>query len=239
MMSSLFKPALFLVLFFQLAGAQPCPAADNPGGQKKDSTRKAKKFWRPVARTAITSAQFQQLSRSHQVIAILPAEVHIAQEFPGIPKPALRSRALVEAKNFYRVLFAFLQRENSAHASPLKFQDIALTLRLLESHNLDAAAQKQLPPARLAALLGVDAILFCSINREEKLVAEANLRHNLKRISGLAGPSAGTATAHLYDGKTNEQLWVFEGLLTGNLGWNIDQTMRSVGSMVADELPYF
>ena len=70
-------------------------------------------------------------------------------------------------------------------------------------------------------------------------MAEANLRHNLKRISGLAGPSAGKATAHLYDGKTNEQLWEFEGLLTGSLGWNIDQTIRSVGSMVADELPYF
>lgn len=78
-----------------------------------------------------------------------------------------------------------------------------------------------------------------AIKKNKKLVAEANLRHSLKRISGLAGPSAGKATAHLYSGKTNEQLWEFKGLLTGSLGWDIDQTIRRVGSMVADELPYF
>lgn len=50
---------------------------------------------------------------------------------------------------------------------------------------------------------------------------------------------SGTAKVHLYDGRTNEKLWQFQGLLTANLGSTIDQTIRSVGSMVANELPYF
>jgi hypothetical protein len=239
MKSSSFKLALLLALLLSFSGVSPCPAAGQPGRTKKTATRKSKKHWQPVNRTASTSAQFQELSRSHQVIAILPVQVHIAQEAPGPASHQLHYRALVEAKNFYCVLFAFLQRANSQHANPLKLQDIALTQRLLASHALEATDLRQVAPARLAALLGVDAVLFCSIDRQEKLVAEANLRHNLKRMAGLAGPSAGTASAHLYDGKTNEKLWQFEGLLTAELGRNIDETIRSVGSLVAHELPYF
>jgi hypothetical protein len=238
MKPSFFKTALLLTLLIQFLRVPPCPAADGPEKPKNAAHRKTTRHRWSVSQTAVTSAQFQLLSRSHQVIAILPVEVHIAQEKPGPASRQLRHRALVEAKNFYCLLFAFLQRQKSDYAHPLQVQDIALTQRLLESQALDAAALRQLPPARLAALLGVDAILFCRINREEKLVAEASFRHNLKRISGLAGPSAGTATAHLYDGKTNEQLWQFQGLLTANLGRNIDETIRSVGSMVAHELPY-
>jgi hypothetical protein len=233
-----FTLAFLLALSIQLFGVHPCPAADGPG-RKNTSPRPSKKYLRSVSHKAITSGQFQQLSRTHRVIAILPVEVYIAPDAPGPANRALGYRARVEATNLYRVLFAFLQRENFKHANPLKLQDISLTQRLLANHKLDGAALKQLPPARLAALLGVDAVLFCSIHREERLVAEATLRHNLRRMSGWAGPSAGTASAHLYDGKTNEELWQFEGLLTANLGRDIDQTIRSIGSMVAHELPYF
>jgi hypothetical protein len=233
------KPTLLLALLIQLLVVPSCPAAGQPRHPKKTPAPKSGKSWRTVNRTASTSAQFPELSRSHQMIALIPVEVHITQEVAGPASGQLRHRALVEAQNFYCVLFAFLQRERSLHVSSLKFQDITLTQHLLNAHALDAAALRQVPPTQLAAWLGVDAILFCRINREEKLVAEANLRHNLKRMAGLAGPSAGTATAHLYDGKTNEKLWQFEGLLTANLGRNIDQTMRSLGSMVANELPYF
>jgi hypothetical protein len=237
-MKHFLTPALLLALVLQLSAVRSCPAAGLPDKTKK-TARKSKRHWQPVSRSATTFAPFQELSRSHQVIALLPVEVHIAQDHPGPASGQLRHRAGVEARNFYCLLFAFLQRENSQHANPLQVQDIALTQRLLAAHALDAAALRQLPPARLAALLGVDAVLFCSINREEKLVAEANLRHNLKRIAGLAGPSAGTATAHLYDGRTNAKLWQFEGLLTADLGSTIDETMRSVGSLVANDLPYF
>lgn len=229
---------LLLALVMQLLGACPCPAADGPGRRKNTSTRPSKKYLQP-SRRAVTSDRFEQLSRSHRVIAILPVEVHITPDVPDPANRSLRHRARVEASNFYSVLFAFLQRENREHASRLKLQDISLTRRLLASHQLEGATFKQVPPARLAALLGVDAVLFCSIDRQERLVAQANLRHNLKRISGWAGPSAGTASAHLYDGKTNEQLWHLEGLLTAELGRNMDQTIRSIGRMVAHHLPYF
>lgn len=238
-MKSTFTPALLLALFIQLLVIYACPAAEGPGRRKNASPRSSKKHWQPVSCKAVTSDQFQHLSRSHRTIALLPVEVHIAPNAPGPTNRALGYRAWVEATNFYHVLFAFLQRKNSAHAGGLKLQDISLTQRLLANHQLEGAALKQVPPARLAALLGVDAVLFCSIHREERLVAEANLRHNLKRISGWAGPSAGTASALLYDGKTNERLWQFEGLLTANLGRDIDQTIRSIGSLVAHELPYF
>lgn len=232
------KIALVLFLFFQFKGTSSCPVTDRSDKQKKASPQQSRKGWRPLARTVITFEHFRELSRHHQTIAILPVEVYIAREEAG-PNSQLGYRALVEAKNWYRVLFAFLQLENSSHHNRIQVQDIAHTQRLLESQHLEAAALRQMPPAQLAALLGVDAVLFCSIDREEKLVAEANLLHNLKRISGLAGPSAGKASAQLYDGKTNEKIWQFEGLLTGNLGLTMDQTIKSVSSIVAHELPYF
>jgi hypothetical protein len=239
MKSTPFTLVLLAALLLQLLGAPSCPAADGPGRRKNASAGASKKYWRPVSRRVVTSERFQLLSRTHRTIAILPVEVHIVQDAAGPFNRQLRHRARVEASNLYPVLFAFLQRQNSGRTSPLKLQDITLTQRLLASHHLDGAAFKQVPPARLATLLGVDAVLFCSIHRQERLVAEANLRHNLKRISGWAGPSAGTASAHLYDGKTNEKLWQFEGLLTADLGRDMDQTIRSIGSLVAHELPYF
>jgi hypothetical protein len=81
--------------------------------------------------------------------------------------------------------------------SPLKKQ--AAFFCLLESQPLDAAAFRQLPPARPGA--DAPSTVYCSINPEEKGIAGAGLRDNRKRLPALVGPRAGTATAHLYDGK--------------------------------------
>src|SRR5688500_11686984 len=125
-MKSTFTLAFLLALFIQLFEVHPCPAADGPGRRKNTSPRSSKKYLRPVSHKAITSGQFQQLSRTHRVIAILPVEVYIAPDAPGPANRALGYRARVEATNLYRVLFAFLQRENFKHANPLKLQDISL-----------------------------------------------------------------------------------------------------------------
>ena len=73
----------------------------------------------------------------------------------------------------------------------------------------------------------------------KNLVAEAKLFDNFKRSKGLIGPSAGTATVHIYNGKTNELLWQFERLLTAGLGHNIDENIFNLSNHMALAFPYF
>ena len=136
-------------------------------------------------------------------------------------------------------MFASLQKEKAMHHFHINFQDISETQRILAENNLTPDRLKITPAAQLAALLGVDAIITCSIVRDVKLVAEAKTLENFRRSKGLVGPSAGTATVNIYDGKNNELLWQFERLLTAGLGNNIHETFLNLGNRMAMAFPYF
>jgi hypothetical protein len=182
---------------------------------------------------------FKELAQKHRLVAILPLEVSIKKETTKrFRAQQLARRALIEAKNGYFVLYASLLRVKASHSGTLEIQDITTTQNLLAENNISTADIKNIPPATLTSLLGVDAIIFCKIERDEKLVAEANWFQNLKRFKGIAGASAGTATVSLYDTQ-NELLWQFEGLLTATLGTNFDQTICSLGRKTASKIPYF
>ncbi len=168
-------------------------------------------------RKIYTHIKFKELTQEHHQVAILPIEITIDKdELYHTPVQEINHRAFVEAQNAYPVIFASLQKEKVFNHYHINFQDISTTRRILAEHNLTPAVLKKMPPNKLAALLGVDAIITCSIVREEKLVAEAKAKDNFRRAKGFVGPSAGTATVHIYDGKNSELLWQFERLLTGN-----------------------
>jgi len=172
----------------------------------------------------------------------LPIEIVIDQDAHNhTPYLDLQYRAIIEAKNAYPIIFATLQKEKVFNHYSINFQDIGTTQRLLTENNITPDSLKKLSPSTLASLLGVDAIITCNIIiiREEKLVAEAKLFDNFKRSKGLIGPSAGTATVHIYNGKTNELLWQFERLLTAGLGHNIDETIFNLSNCLALAFPYF
>ncbi|GEO05993.1 hypothetical protein AAE02nite_36570 [Adhaeribacter aerolatus] len=191
-------------------------------------------------RKIYTHIKFKELTQKHHQVAILPVEIIIDQnEISHMPAQDLNHRAFVEAKNAYPILFASLQKEKVMHRYNINFQDISETQRILSENDLTPDKLKSTPAAKLAALLGVDAIITCSIVRDEKLVAEAKTLENLRRSKGLVGPSAGTATVNIYDGRNNELLWQFERLLTAGLGNNMHETMLNLGNRMAMAFPYF
>ena len=191
-------------------------------------------------RRIYTHIKFKELTQKHHQVAILPVEIIIDKdEVHHTPVQNLNHRAFVEAKNAYPILFASLQKEKAMHRYHINFQDISETQRILTENNLTSDIVKRTPAAQLAALLGVDAIVTCSIVRDEKLVAEAKALENFRRSKGLVGPSAGTATINIYDGKNNELLWQFERLLTAGLGNNMHETILNLGNRMAMAFPYF
>jgi hypothetical protein len=192
------------------------------------------------ARKIYTHIKFKELTQEHQLVAILPIEIVIDKdELYHTPIQELHHEAFIEANNAYPVMFASLQKEKTFNHYNINFQDISTTQRILAEHNFTAEILKNTPASKLAALLGVDAIITCSIVREEKLVAQAKAKDNFRRSKRLVGPSAGTATVHIYDGKNNELLWQFERLLTAGLGSNFDQTIVNLSNRMALAFPYF
>ncbi|KAA5546556.1 hypothetical protein [Adhaeribacter rhizoryzae] len=191
-------------------------------------------------RKIYTHIKFKELTQQHHQVAILPIEIIIDQDdVDQSPAQDLNYRAFVEAKNAYPIMFASLQKEKFFHHYNINFQDISVTQQILLENNFTPEQLKITSPTKLATLLGVDAIITCSIVRDEKLVSEAKTFENLRRSKRLVGPSAGTATVNIYDGKNDELLWQFERLLTAGLGNNMHETILNLSNRMAMAFPYF
>ncbi|WP_026462472.1 hypothetical protein [Adhaeribacter aquaticus] len=191
-------------------------------------------------RKILTHKKFKELTQEHKQVAILPIDIIIDKD-PKYHTPVqeLQHRAYLEAQNAYPVLFACLQKEKYFKIKNITIQDISRTKQLLEENNITAESLKTLSAQQLASVLGVDAIVSCTIERDEKLVSQARLFENLKRFKKMAGPSAGKAIVSLHNGQTNDLLWQFERELTSTLGNNFEQTVFHLGEKIALDFPYF
>jgi len=116
-----------------------------------------------------TSSLFDQQTAHHKIVAVLPAEMVFSGRQPeNLTNDDIANIEEEESKKFQLALYNSILR----HANTRKYftrvnlQDIVLTEKLLQEHNISARDAWKKDDKELTAILGVDAVVRMRIQKQ-------------------------------------------------------------------------
>jgi hypothetical protein len=153
-----------------------------------------------------TSSSFEQLTRTHKIIAILPAEMI----FTGVPPKNITPEQIAqieenESTTFQNSLFnGILRHANSKkYMTYINIQDISTTQKLLQENNISVRQSWKEDDRKLASLLGVDAVVRMRIQKKRYMsdLASMSIDMGTQVLSTISG---GRIPVPYVSSKTND-----------------------------------
>lgn len=120
-------------------------------------------------RDAYKTVAYDDLARSHQILAILPVETITTGRVPEkLDQPVIEEIELAESKAFQISLYNQLSRRSGKSSGNIRvnFQHYSQTNAFLEEAGIDLRESWNRPPRELADLLGVDAVVRTTVQKE-------------------------------------------------------------------------
>jgi hypothetical protein len=112
---------------------------------------------------------FDQQTANHKIVAVLPAEMIFTGKQPDNLTPEdIAKIEEFESKNFqYSLYNSILRYANSRkYFTRINLQDIVMTQKILDEHNISCRDASKKDDKELAVLLGVDAIVRMRIQKQ-------------------------------------------------------------------------
>ncbi|WP_205501248.1 hypothetical protein [Rufibacter psychrotolerans] len=199
------------------------------------------------SRNIYTSRAFPAAAKHHKTIAILPFDVQVGLRPNQMSRLSPEQLYDLELKHGRAVQSAFqihfLNKVNRDREK-VAVQDVNVTNAILKEKDLQPEELQAIPPAELAQMLGVDAVLVGSLSTHKPLsnaVAAALLVYNFLYTPYLGGggpTNSGNAMIKLYDGASGELLWSYEKGLSRGLGSDTHHIVKAITRKATKKLPY-
>ena len=189
--------------------------------------------------TVYQAPNFQNLTQTHKITAILPPNVVInAESFKaGTPVATIAAQCKEEADAFHRTLYIQFLAQQSKNKYTVVFQDIDETMLLLERAGLTQEKLRGSTRAEIAKALGVDSVIVTRVYRDKPMSAGAAIAALF-----LVGASGSTnevqVNLSVYDGKTGQLVWNYDHLIGGGLISSADGMTRSLMKSISKKFPY-
>lgn len=185
-----------------------------------------------------TSEKFDELSKDHQKLAILPfyATLHL-QDDKKLSKEDYNKLAQREGYAVQSALETYFMKRKQHKKFGVSFQNIQVTNDILKDNgismdNLDIYTTKQ-----LSEMLGVDGII--SGNLTLKALISEGVSTDLDIFESLFGDSGyGRIAIKIADGKTSKLLWKYEKEITRTSGKNTYEIITDMMKKAARKFPY-
>ncbi|WP_460893712.1 hypothetical protein [Rufibacter soli] len=199
------------------------------------------------SRHIYTSPSFSTAARQHKTIAILPFDVQVGLRPNQMKRLTPEQHYDLELQHGRAVQSAFqihfLNKINK-ETEKVAVQDVILTNSILKEHDIQPEEIQTIPPAELAQMLGVDAVLVGTLVTEKPLsnaAATALVIYTILFAPDLAGSqptNVGSTTVKIYDGPTGSLLWSYEKFLTRGLGSDTHSIVKAITRKASKTLPY-
>ena len=208
-----------------------------------------------VNRNVYKSADFSTKASRHKTVAILPFQItqtgHVSKkETVDDIKAANEKWAYV----FQQSLLSYSLRHTSRNrkGQMISFQGIQQTNAILKESGLTIEAMYGKRPEELAQLLGVDAVIMTTLEKDKNFsdgvaygVAAGRAVLNAVSKSGTLGAPLGGLNAadvnlnsYLYDAKDGKLLWKTFRQGGTDLPTNTDDLVEFYSNWIARKLPY-
>ncbi len=125
-----------------------------------------------------TSSSFNEKTATHKVIAILPPHIVMTGQLPrNVSKETIVALEEMESRMFQQSLYSnILKRAKTGKKiMDVSIQPYSNTISMLEEHNISVRDSWEKDDRELAQILGVDAVVRSSIQKDRYMSDEASL----------------------------------------------------------------
>ena len=187
-----------------------------------------------------TASNFSNALAKHKTVAILPAEVTIQLRPNQARQTTPEQMENLTTKTAYdiqeKMYGWFLRRADRFHYT-VNFQDVTKTNAKLKEAGISYGDLKNMDRAKLATVLGVDAIMQDRLNTEKPMSEGAAVAVGL--LVGAWGPTnKAQTTINIHDGASGDLLWKYDYEVSGSVGSSSSNLVDALMRNATKKFPY-
>ncbi|WP_207433681.1 hypothetical protein [Sabulibacter ruber] len=199
------------------------------------------------SRNIYTSRAFPAAAKQHKTIAILPFDVQVGlrpNQMRQLTPEQLYDLELKHGRAIQSALQVHFLNKVNRNEEKVAVQDVNVTNSILKERDIQPEELQAIPPAELAQMLGVDAVMVGSLTTQKPLsnaVAAALTIYNFlytPYVSGGGPTNSGNAAIKIYDGASGTLLWSYEKMLSRGLGSDTHNIVRAITRKATKKIPY-
>ncbi|RNI27022.1 hypothetical protein [Rufibacter latericius] len=199
------------------------------------------------SRNIYTSPAFEAAAKHHKTIAILPFDVQVGLRPNQMRRFTPEQLYALELQHGRAVQSAFqihFLNKINGDSEKIAVQDVNVTNSILKEQDIQPEELQAIPPAELAQMLGVDAVLVGSLTTEKPVstaVAAAIAVYTFLYTPYVSGPgptNTGNTTMRIYDGASGNLLWSYDKMLSRGIGSDTHNIIRAITRKATRQIPY-
>lgn len=186
------------------------------------------------------SADFSSALTKHKTVAILPAEVNIQlrpNQAKGMTAEQMEDMRLKTAYDVQEKMQGWFLRRGEKYHYTVAFQDVIKTNAILKEAGIAYADLKTTDRAKLANVLGVDAVMQDRLSMEKPMSEGAAVAVGL--LVGAWGNTNKVATTiNIHDGSSGNLLWKYNYEASGSVGSSTTRLVDALMRNATKKFPY-
>jgi hypothetical protein len=186
------------------------------------------------------TTDFQDVTKSHKTVAIIPASVMIQLR----PNEAKKTTPEQIDKNqeatgyaLQEKMYGWFLRRSDKFQFTVKFQDVSQTNALLQDAKLSYKDIQKKSKSELAKLLGVDAVISSSLRTDKPM--NEGVAVALGVVFGVWGnTNKAFTTINIHEGKKGDLLWKYDYEASGSVGSSPENLVNALMRNASKKFPY-
>ncbi len=179
------------------------------------------------------SSAFSEALAKHRTVAILPAEVTMQlrpNEAKNTTQKQLDDMAMKTGYDIQEKMYGWFLRRSDRFNYTVTFQDVSRTNARLKEAGISYADLRTTDRAKLARVLGVDAVIQDRANMEKPMSEGAAVAVGLL-VGAWGNTNKVQTTINIHDGTSGDLLWKYDYEASGSVGSSstrlVDELMRN------------
>jgi hypothetical protein len=186
------------------------------------------------------SADFSTALAKHKTVAILPAEVSIKlrpNQTKNLTQAQIDDMAQKTAYDIQDKMYGWFLRRGDKFDYTVKFQEITKTNSKLKEAGIAYADLKSTDRAKLAKILGVDAVMQDRTDMEKPMSEGAAVAVGLL-VGAWGATNKVQTTINIHDGTSGDLLWKYDYEASGSVGSSTTKLVDALMKNATKKFPY-
>jgi len=186
------------------------------------------------------SADFSNALTKHKTVAILPAEVNIQlrpNQAKNLSADQIQDMANKTAIDIQEKMYGWFLRRGGKYKYTVTFQDVSRTNARLKEAGIRYFDIKTTDRAKLASVLGVDAVMQDRVTMEKPMSEGAAIAVGLL-VGAWGATNKVETTINIHDGTSGNLLWKYDYEASGSVGSSSTKLVDALMRNATKKFPY-